>query len=99
MLDDARPRLVLAAEGHRLPPSAIPVIQIGAAASPASEPEWAAKPGRRVAAGPDTPAYVIFTSGSTGHPKGVVVPRRALAAFCRAAAPGRPPARAERPPP
>jgi amino acid adenylation domain-containing protein len=30
---------------------------------------------------PDAPAYVIYTSGSTGNPKGVVVPRGALANF------------------
>ncbi|WP_127503547.1 non-ribosomal peptide synthetase/MFS transporter [Actinoplanes solisilvae] len=37
---------------------------------------------------PDTiaPAYAIFTSGSTGRPKAVLVPRRALASFCAAAA-------------
>ncbi len=27
---------------------------------------------------PEDPAYVIYTSGSTGHPKGVVVPHRAV---------------------
>ena len=29
--------------------------------------------------GPDQAAYIIYTSGSTGHPKGVVVPHKALA--------------------
>ncbi len=29
---------------------------------------------------PEDPAYVIYTSGSTGHPKGVVIPHRALSA-------------------
>lgn len=34
---------------------------------------------RPCAAAGDAAAYVIFTSGSTGHPKGVVMPHRALA--------------------
>ncbi len=34
---------------------------------------------RSVRVAPEDPAYVIYTSGSTGVPKGVVMPRRALA--------------------
>ena len=32
---------------------------------------------------PDSIAYVIYTSGSTGHPKGTVIPHRAVANFIR----------------
>ncbi|MBB6522258.1 AMP-binding protein [Pseudoteredinibacter isoporae] len=32
---------------------------------------------------PDETAYIIFTSGTTGDPKGVMIDRDAIAAFCR----------------
>lgn len=70
---DAGPDLVLAAPAAALPPAlrAIPrfdvALRAGHGAIP-PEPD------------PETPALIIYTSGSTGPPKGVVLPRRALAA-------------------
>ncbi|MCC1494609.1 non-ribosomal peptide synthetase [Cognatishimia sp. F0-27] len=39
----------------------------------------------RVAAQPDSLAYVMYTSGSTGQPKGVMIPHRAIATLVAAA--------------
>lgn len=35
---------------------------------------------------PDAPAYLVYTSGTTGQPKGVVIPRAALAAYLHGSA-------------
>ncbi|MFD6169030.1 non-ribosomal peptide synthetase [Streptomyces coeruleorubidus] len=79
VLDDARPRLVLAADREktaRLLGADVPLAELGSIpATPA--------PGRHTrtagaGVSPQSPAYVIHTSGSTGRPKGVVVPHRAI---------------------
>ena len=68
LLHDSAPVLVLVQPEllHRLPPLAVPVIVLGHAAEPATQPP-------RVAVSPTHLAYVIYTSGSTGLPKGVMV--------------------------
>ncbi|SDO60984.1 non-ribosomal peptide synthetase [Lentzea jiangxiensis] len=79
VLDDARPVLVVVADGSvhgDLPHVRLDDPAVGA--RPATDPSDA---DRTAPLRPEHAAYVIYTSGSTGRPKGVVVEHRNLAAL------------------
>jgi len=72
VLEDARPRVVVTADGldPGLAAGNVPCLDLAdvPAAAPDAEP---------AAISPEDVAYAIYTSGSTGRPKGALIPHRA----------------------
>jgi malonyl-CoA/methylmalonyl-CoA synthetase len=72
ILADSAPSLILTTSGRELPEALARVPRVDVDGSARAERG-------REEPSPEAPAIVIYTSGTTGPPKGVVLPRRAIA--------------------
>ncbi|MFD5316678.1 AMP-binding protein [Streptomyces sp. NPDC127098] len=76
IVGDSAPALVLAPAGAQLPPAFAGTARLDVTA----EPPATAPAGPPAEPDPEATALVVYTSGTTGPPKGVLLPRRAVAA-------------------